>query len=136
MIAAAPAERVEDCGACLLCPGNSDVNLLRYGKGIIDLDAEVPDWCFRSLCARAGVARRADCRYAGRSRLPLSVVANAYRTGVGLGRRFQSIRRQAARIALMLLPKPSRPVNINSPGFLAAPLRYRARNLDRGWENL
>jgi hypothetical protein len=23
--------------------GNSDVNLLRYGKGIIDLDAEVPD---------------------------------------------------------------------------------------------
>jgi hypothetical protein len=36
-------------GACLLCPGNSDVNLFRYGKGIIDLDAEVPDGAF-DLC--------------------------------------------------------------------------------------
>jgi hypothetical protein len=27
--------------ACLLCPGSSDVNLFRYGKGIIDLDAKV-----------------------------------------------------------------------------------------------
>jgi hypothetical protein len=25
-------------GACLLCPGSLDVNLFRYGKGIIDLD--------------------------------------------------------------------------------------------------
>ena len=33
-------------GASLLCPGNSDVNLFRYGKGIIDLDAEVPDGAF------------------------------------------------------------------------------------------
>jgi hypothetical protein len=33
-------------GACLLCPGSSDVNLFRYGKGIIDLDAEVPDGAF------------------------------------------------------------------------------------------
>ena len=29
--------------ACPLCPGNSDINLFRYGKGIIDLDAEIPD---------------------------------------------------------------------------------------------
>jgi hypothetical protein len=36
-------------GACLLCPGNSDVNLFRYGKGIIDLDAKVPDGAF-DLC--------------------------------------------------------------------------------------
>ncbi len=28
--------------SCLLCPGNSDINLFFYGKGIIDLDAEVP----------------------------------------------------------------------------------------------
>jgi hypothetical protein len=33
-------------GACLLCPGSSDVNLFRYGKGIIDLDAEVSDGAF------------------------------------------------------------------------------------------
>jgi hypothetical protein len=26
-------------GAGLLCPGNSDINLFRYGKSIIDLDA-------------------------------------------------------------------------------------------------
>jgi hypothetical protein len=32
--------------SCLLCPGNSDINLFRYGKGIIDLDAEVPDGAF------------------------------------------------------------------------------------------
>jgi hypothetical protein len=25
--------------SCLLCPGNSDINLFCYGKGIIDLDA-------------------------------------------------------------------------------------------------
>jgi hypothetical protein len=55
--------------------------------------------CFRSLCARAGAAWRVDCRYAGRSRSPWSVVASGYRKGVGLGRCFQSIRRQAARIA-------------------------------------
>ena len=34
---------------CRLCPGSSDVNLLRYGQGIIDLDAEVPDGAF-DLC--------------------------------------------------------------------------------------
>ena len=33
-------------GACLLCPGSSDVNLFRYGEGIIDLDTEVPDSAF------------------------------------------------------------------------------------------
>jgi hypothetical protein len=32
--------------ACLLCPGSSDVDLFRYGKGIIDLDSEVPDSTF------------------------------------------------------------------------------------------
>jgi hypothetical protein len=32
--------------SCLLCPGNSDINLFCYGKGIIDLDAEVPDGAF------------------------------------------------------------------------------------------
>ena len=36
-------------GACLLCPGNSDINLFRYGEGIIDLDAKVPDGAF-DLC--------------------------------------------------------------------------------------
>jgi hypothetical protein len=36
-------------GACLLCPGISDVNLFRYGKSIIDLNAEVPDSAF-DLC--------------------------------------------------------------------------------------
>jgi hypothetical protein len=24
--------------ACLLCPGGSDINLFRYGQGIIDLE--------------------------------------------------------------------------------------------------
>jgi hypothetical protein len=32
--------------ACLLCPGSSDINLFRYGKGIIDLNAEVRDGAF------------------------------------------------------------------------------------------
>jgi hypothetical protein len=32
--------------AFLLCPDSLDVNLLCYGKGIIDLDAEVPDSAF------------------------------------------------------------------------------------------
>jgi hypothetical protein len=36
-------------GAYLLRPGISDVNLFRYGKGIIDLNAEVPDSAF-DLC--------------------------------------------------------------------------------------
>jgi hypothetical protein len=36
-------------GACLLCPGNSDINLFRYGKGIIDLNATVPNGTF-NLC--------------------------------------------------------------------------------------
>jgi hypothetical protein len=36
-------------GACLVCPGNSDINLFRYGQGIIDLDAKVPDGAF-DLC--------------------------------------------------------------------------------------
>jgi hypothetical protein len=26
-----------------LCPGSSDVNLLRYGEGIIDFNTEIPD---------------------------------------------------------------------------------------------
>jgi hypothetical protein len=36
-------------GVCLLCPGNSDINLFCYGNGIIDLDAKVPDGAF-DLC--------------------------------------------------------------------------------------
>jgi len=29
--------------ACLLCPGYSDINLFRYGKGIINLDLCMPE---------------------------------------------------------------------------------------------
>jgi len=29
-----------------LCPGNSDVNLFRYGECIINLDAEIPSSAF------------------------------------------------------------------------------------------
>jgi hypothetical protein len=32
--------------ACPLCPGDSDINLFRYGEGIIDLDSEVSDGAF------------------------------------------------------------------------------------------
>jgi hypothetical protein len=32
-------------GACLLCPGISDINLFRYCKGIIHFDAEISDRC-------------------------------------------------------------------------------------------
>jgi len=66
-------------------------------KGIIDLDPEVPDGAFNF-----GVVVEQELhssQITGRSGLPLSVVANEYRKGVGLGRCFQSIRRQAARIA-------------------------------------
>jgi hypothetical protein len=54
---------------------------------------------FQSLCARAGAARHADCRYAGRSRSPWSVVASGYRTGAGPGRCLRSTRKRDARIA-------------------------------------
>jgi hypothetical protein len=38
--------RAESClvemgRACLLCPLTLDINLFRYGKGVIDLDAEI-----------------------------------------------------------------------------------------------
>jgi len=36
-------------GTRLLCPRNSDVNLVRYGKSIVDLDAKVPNGAF-DLC--------------------------------------------------------------------------------------
>lgn len=32
--------------ACPFRPGNSDVNLFRYGKGVIDFDAESSDSAF------------------------------------------------------------------------------------------
>ena len=32
--------------SCLLCPGNSDINLFFYGKGIINLYAKIPDGAF------------------------------------------------------------------------------------------
>ena len=32
--------------ACPLCPGISDINLFRYCKGVIDLDAEIPNRAF------------------------------------------------------------------------------------------
>src|SRR5262245_14500619 len=40
--------------ACPLCPGNSDVNLFRYGEGVVDLDAEIAHGaCYvtRTVCA-------------------------------------------------------------------------------------
>jgi hypothetical protein len=39
----APTLLKEAGRASLLCPGTSDINLFRYGKGIIDFDAKVPD---------------------------------------------------------------------------------------------
>jgi hypothetical protein len=33
-------------GACLLCPGISDINLFRYRESIIYLDAEVSNGAF------------------------------------------------------------------------------------------
>jgi len=48
---------------CLLRPANSDVHLFRYGKGIIDLDAEVPDGTFDLPVAEQGcTARRLPVR--------------------------------------------------------------------------
>ena len=38
--------RCEPGRACPLCPGISDINLFRYRKRIIDLDAEVSDGAF------------------------------------------------------------------------------------------
>jgi hypothetical protein len=32
--------------AGLLCPGSSDINLFRYGQGIVYVDPEVPDHAF------------------------------------------------------------------------------------------
>ena len=42
LIAVGATQRNGTGGACLLCPGRSDINLFRFGKGIIDLDAKVP----------------------------------------------------------------------------------------------
>src|SRR5450631_4356630 len=50
-------------GACLLCPGSSDINLFRYGKGIINLDAEVPDGAFNlSIPSKSCTARKLPVR--------------------------------------------------------------------------
>jgi hypothetical protein len=38
-----------------VCPGESDVNLLRYGKGVIDLDTEVPDRAFLGALVTVGL---------------------------------------------------------------------------------
>ena len=38
--------RSEAGRACPLCPGNSDVNLFRYGQGIIDFDTEISNGAF------------------------------------------------------------------------------------------
>ena len=41
---------------CLLCPGSSDVDLFRYGEGIIDLDAKIPlRWSFAGATERVRV---------------------------------------------------------------------------------
>jgi hypothetical protein len=65
-------------GACLLCPGSSDVNLFCYGKGIIDLDVEVPDGAFNLCVSEQEPHGTQIARCAGRSRLPWSVVASGY----------------------------------------------------------
>ena len=40
--------------ACPLCPGISDINLFRYGQGVIDLNAEIPDRAFNlGMCESA-----------------------------------------------------------------------------------
>ena len=68
-------------GSAAICPGNSDVNLLRCSKGIIDLDART---VLNFVVAEQEL--HTDYRCAGKSRLPLSVVSNGYRKAVGLGR--------------------------------------------------
>jgi hypothetical protein len=35
--------KLKEGKAVRLCPCSSDVNLFRYGEGIIDFDAEIPD---------------------------------------------------------------------------------------------
>jgi hypothetical protein len=65
---ALPRERFSSLARCgangaggLLCPGNSDVNLFRYGKGIINLDAEVPDGTFDLCMPVRGTGRPLRC---------------------------------------------------------------------------
>ena len=54
--------------------------------------------CFRSWCARAGAARRADYRYAGKSKSLWPVVASGYRTGEDPGHACDRLWKRAARI--------------------------------------
>src|SRR6202012_5603074 len=53
--------------ACPLCPGISDVNLFHYRQGVIDLDAEIPDRCYRSWYDRARAELLSGCLSVGRS---------------------------------------------------------------------
>ena len=34
----------------MLCPGSSDINLLGYGKSVIDFNAKIPHRAFDFLC--------------------------------------------------------------------------------------
>jgi hypothetical protein len=56
----------------LLRPGRSEVDLFRYGKGVINLNAEISDRCSRSWCGRAIAARHANCRFGVAAWIPVS----------------------------------------------------------------
>jgi hypothetical protein len=66
-------------GACLLCPGSSDVNLFCYGKGIIDLDAGAPDGTYDFGVTEQelhGSCAAEDDHHAGRSNVPNRLSSN------------------------------------------------------------
>src|SRR5450759_2552694 len=79
---------------------NSEVHLFRNGKGVINLNAQIPDGAL-NLGVAAIAARHAGCRSVGKSGSPLFVAGNGCRTGVGLTRCWQSTQIEAERTAAL-----------------------------------
>ena len=106
-----------------LCPGSSDVNLFRYGEGIIDLDAEIAHGALDLGMAE----QELHSPQVARAPVDQSCLRPAQRVGP------EQVRVQTDACDPLaneprVLPggqaasRPPRPVNRNSPGFLPAAL--------------
>src|SRR6266567_9575882 len=104
-------------------PGNSDINLFRYGQGVIDLDAEVPDGAFDLGVAEQklrgsqvtgtpvdqGCFGPSECMCAEEVRVQPMLAIHSETS-----RAYCRVDRHR--------PRPRRPTKRDSPGFLAATL--------------
>jgi len=117
----APSSGLRVGRACPLCPGISDINLFRYGQGVINLNAEIPDSAF-DLCMSeqeldgpeiAGALIDQGCFGASQGMRPKQPRVQPTPP-------IHSETRRAYWRVVMLVLGPRRPVNKNSPGLLLA----------------